>query len=292
VKPPPFDYAAPTELDEAVALLAEAGDEAKVLAGGQSLLPLLALRLASPTLLVDIARIGGLDGIDVAADGTLTVGALVRHRTIEHRGDVGWRAPLLADAVPLIGHAAIRNQGTIGGSLAHADPAAELPMVALAAEAVVGLRGPQGDRTVPALDLFQGYLTTTIAADEVLVSVRFSPWPVRTGSAVEEFSRRHGDFAVVAVAAVVRLDGGGDVAEARLALAGVDTTPVRAGGAEKLLEGVTPTPAAWREAGETAASGLAPPTDLHGTAAYRRQLVRVLTERALARAAVRAREAS
>jgi carbon-monoxide dehydrogenase medium subunit len=288
VKPPPFEYAAPADVDEAVALLTEAGDDAKVLAGGQSLLPLLALRLASPSLLVDIGRISDLDRIAVAPDGAVTLGPLVRQRTIERDGELGRRAPLLARAAPFIAHAAIRNRGTIGGSLAHADPAAELPMVALAADAVLTVRGRQGERTVPATDFFTGYLTTALAAEEVLVGVGLPPWLPRTGGDVQEFSRRHGDFAVVAVAAVVRLDGDGDLAETRLALAGVDTTPLRAHGAEKLLVGATPSPAAWREAADTAAAGLTPPTDLHGTAAYRRQLVRVLTERALAAAAGRA----
>jgi aerobic carbon-monoxide dehydrogenase medium subunit len=287
MKPPPFEYAAPAGLDEAVALLSEAGDDAKVLAGGQSLLPLLALRLASPALLVDIGRVDGLDGVDVAPDGSLTLGALVRQRTLERDGGIGRRAPLLARAAPLIAHAAIRNRGTIGGSLAHADPAAELPMVALASDAVVIVRGRNGDRSVAAADFFTGYLATALEPDEVLVGIRFPPWPARTGCDVQEFSRRHGDFAVAAAAAAVQLDDDGDVVEARLALAGVDATPVRAAGAEKLLAGATPSASAWREAAELAASTLAPPTDLHGTAAYRRQLVRVLSERALAAAADR-----
>jgi carbon-monoxide dehydrogenase medium subunit len=292
MKPPPFDYAAPDSVDEAVALLASAGDEAKVLAGGQSLLPLLALRLASPSVLVDVGRIDGLGRIEVGADGAVMIGALVRQRAVERDGEMPRWAPLLAQAVPLVGHAAIRNRGTIGGSLAHADPAAELPLVALAAEAVAIVRGPDGERAVAAPDLFAGYFTTSLEPDELLVAVRFPPWPARTGSAVEEFSRRHGDFAVAAVAAVVRLDDRGDVAEVRLALAGVDTTPIRAAGAEKLLAGSTPSPAAWREAGEAAAADLTPPTDLHGTAAYRRRLVRVLSERALAAASARAQEVS
>jgi carbon-monoxide dehydrogenase medium subunit len=288
MKPPPFEYAAPESVDDAVALLAEAGDEAKILAGGQSLVPLLALRLASPGLLVDVGRITGLDGVDVQADGHVTIGALARQRAVERHPDVTLRVPLVAQAIPLIGHAAIRNRGTIGGSLAHADPAAELPMVALAADAVVVVLGPSGERTIAAADLFAGYLSTTIEPDEMLVGVRFPPWPARAGSDVEEFSRRHGDFAVAAVAAAVRLDDDGDVTEARLALAGVDTTPVRAEAAEKVLAGVTPSPAVWRDAAEVAASALTPPTDLHGTAAFRRQLVRVLSQQALATATARA----
>src|SRR5262245_11494891 len=262
MKPPPFEYAAPESVEDAVALLAEAGDDAKILAGGQSLVPLLALRLASPRLLVDVAGIAGLDGVDVQADGQVTIGALARQRAIERRRDITQLVPMVAQAIPLIGHAAIRNRGTIGGSLAHADPAAELPMVALAADAVVVVHGPSGERTIAAADLFAGYLSTTVGPDEVLVGVRFPPWPARAGCDVQEFSRRHGDFAVAAVAATVRLDDDGDVTEARLALAGVDTTPVRAEDAEKGLAGVTPSPAAWRDAGEVAASALTPPTDL------------------------------
>ena len=288
MKPPPFEYAAPTSVDEAVEVLTAAGDEAKLLAGGQSLMPLLALRLASPTTLVDLGRVEGLDRIAVDDHGALCLGALVRQRVVERHDVVRRQVPLLTQAVPHIGHAAIRNWGTVGGSLAHADPAAELPAVALAADATMVVRSPRGTRTVAAGDFFVGYLTTALEPDEVLVEVRYPAWAPRTGSDFQEFSRRHGDFAVVAVAATVTLDASGEVASARVALAGVDTTPVRIAEAEKVLVGARPSGAAWREAADVAASRLRPPDDLHGSSAYRRHLAGVLVERALAAAATQA----
>ena len=290
MKPPPFEYSAPDSLDEALAVLAEAGDEAKVLAGGQSLVPLLNLRLAHPARLVDINRVPGLDGV---RDGTgLELGALVRHRTAERSPDVRREAPLVADAMRFVGHAAIRSRGTVGGSLAHADPAAELPAVALALDAEVVATSRRGTRTGPTAELFQGFLTTSLEPDEVLTAIRLAPWPAGAGWSFQEFSRRSGDFAVVGVACVLGRDGAGRVDHARVALSGVAGTPVRAREAEAVLASAFPSGELWKEAGAQAAAPLDPPADLHGTAAYRRHLAAVLTERALQQAWDRAQGAA
>jgi carbon-monoxide dehydrogenase medium subunit len=282
VKPPPFDYQAPTSVEEAVALLAEHGEEAKVLAGGQSLVPLLALRLARPSVVVDVNGVSELDALSNGAG--LRVGAIVRQRTAERSPVVASGNPLLATAIPFIGHPAIRNRGSVGGTIAHADPAAELPAVLLALDGDVEAVGPRGSRSVPAAEFFAGFLTTALEPDELLTAVRFPPWPAGAGWSFHEFSRRSGDFAVAGVAVVLRLDGRGAVAEARIALTGVDATPVRASKAEASLVGQVPSTAAWEAAGADAAADLEPPSDLHGTADYRRHLVKVLVQRALVEA--------
>jgi len=275
VRPAAFAHLVPRTVDEAVAALADAGDDAKVLAGGQSLVPLLALRLARPTLLVDVTRVAGLSGIAVDPDGWLCVGAATRQRTVERSPLVAERCPLLAEAVPLIAHAAIRSQGTVGGSLCHADPAAELPLVALAAGAELVAEGPRHGRAIPAREFFTGFLETALAPDEVLVSVRLPPMPPATGTAVVELARRHGDFAVAAVAAVVgpgRLDVWvGGVAPVPVAL---DVDP-----GESL-------PAA---AAADAAAGLRLSDDVHGTAPWRRRVVERLVVDAVTLARARAR---
>jgi carbon-monoxide dehydrogenase medium subunit len=284
VKPPPFRYHAPDSLEEALALLAEHGDEAKVLAGGQSLVPLLSLRLANPAVLVDVGRVGGLDAITDAGD-VVALGALVRERAAERSPAVSERVPLLAQALPHIGHLAIRNRGTIGGSVAHADPSAEIPTVALALDAdVVATSAARGERTITAADLFEGFFTTSLAEDELLTEVRFPAIAPGTGVGFEEVARRHGDFALVGAAAALRV-ADGNVAEARIALMGVAGTPVRAVAAERELTGAAPTDDAFRAAGERAAEGLEPATDVHGTAAYRTHLAKVVVRRALERAA-------
>lgn len=288
MKPPLFEYHAPASVEEAVGLLAEHGDEAKVLAGGQSLMPLLSLRLARPAHLVDVNGLSELTGI---TNGTgLDLGALVRHRTAERDRDVATANPLVAEAITYIGHAAIRNRGTIGGSIAHADPAAELPAVLAALDGEVVVRSGRGERTIPAAELFEGFLTTTLQPDELLTAVRFPAWPAGAGWSFTEFSRRSGDFAIVGVAAVVQLGAGGAIADARLAFTGVGGTPVRARQAEAALAGQTPSIELWHTAGQEAASELDPSSDLHGTAAYRRHLASVLAERALQEAANRAKD--
>jgi carbon-monoxide dehydrogenase medium subunit len=289
VKPPLFEYHRAGSVDEAVALLSEYGDEAKVLAGGQSLVPLLSLRLARPAHLVDINRVADLAAI--ANGNGLTMGATVRHRAIERSEVAGTANPLLAHAVRFIGHSAIRNRGTIGGSIAHADPAAELPAVLLALDGEVEVRRSQGSRTVPATALFEGFLTTSLEPDELLTAVRVPALPAGSGWSFQEFSRRSGDFAIVGVAATVRLDGNGNVGEARLAFSGVDQVPVRATAAESLLAGATPSDDLWKSAAQAAAAPLEPGSDIHGSAAYRTHLAAVLAERALREAHDRARDA-
>ena len=289
MKPPLFEYHRAGSVDEVVALLAEHADEAKVLAGGQSLVPLLSLRLARPAHLVDINRVADL--ATIANGNGLTLGALVRHRAIERSAVVRTANPLLAHAVRFIGHSAIRNRGTIGGSIAHADPAAELPAVLLALDGEVDARGASGTRTIPASALFEGFLTTSLESDELLTAVRLPAWPAGTGWSFQEFSRRSGDFAIVGVAATVRLDGNGNVGEARLAFSGVDQVPVRARAAEWSLAGATPSDDVWKSAAHAAAAPLDPGSDIHGSAAYRKHLAAVLAERALREAHDRAKDA-
>ncbi len=292
MKPPPFDYSSPDTLEEALATLAEVGDEARPLAGGQSLIPLLSLRLARPSHLIDLARIEDLKDIE-ATDG-LTIGAMVRERQAEADEHVRRLAPLLADALPFIGHPAIRSRGTIGGSLSHADPAAELPAVALALEAgLVAQSRDRGRRTIPAADFFTGFFTTALEPDEALTEVLIEAPAPGTGWAMDEVARRHGDFAMVGAAAVVRLDqGGGRIADARVALTGVSDTPVRAREAEQMLAGAEPSAETWTEAAQKASAALSPPADLHGSSAYRRHVAGVLIQRTLAKAAQRAKEAA
>jgi carbon-monoxide dehydrogenase medium subunit len=286
MKPPPFEYHLVGSVDEAVTLLAEYGDEAKVLAGGQSLVPLLALRLARPEHLIDINGVGDLATL---ADGLgLAVGALLRHRVAERSPTVRAANPLLADALGLIGHVAIRNRGTIGGSIAHADPAAELPAVLLALDGEVEATSVRGQRRVGASDLFLGFLTTSLAPDELLTGVRFPEWPAGTGWSFQEFSRRSGDFAVAGVAATVRLDANGRVADARIALSGVAGMPVRAAKAEAALAGQPPSDELWAAASQDAVAALEPASDVHGSAAYRRPLAAALVRRALREAHERA----
>jgi len=274
VKPAPFDYVRAGSVEDAVAALAAAnsGGEGKVIAGGQSLMPLLALRLAQPSVLVDINRVPGLAAIGPKPGGGLRIGALTRHRALAAQR----QHPLLAEAARWVGHAAIRTRGTLGGSLAHADPAAELPVVAVASGGVATVAGPAGRRDISAADLFTGALQTSLEDDEIIEAVEF-PAPGRWGFA--EFARRHGDFGLVVVAAA-EMDG-----RLRLALGGVAPTPVRPAAAEAVLAGGPLSPARIGEAAEAAAGEIEPAADIHATAGYRRQLTRVLVTRALTQAA-------
>ena len=291
MKPPAFDYAAPTTLAEAIALLAQHEGDAKVLSGGQSLVPLLNMRLARPALLVDLAKLPDLDYVRADSDG-LAIGAMTRQRTVELSPLVQAQHPMLHAGMLLIAHPQNRNQGTVGGSLAHADPAAELPAMALALEASFCATGPQGERTITAADFFLTYLTTALAPTEILTAVRFPTLPGRTGWSILEIARRHGDFALAGVVAVVELDRGGRCASARLVLFGVGATPIRAHAAEQLLVGQAAEPALFARAGTQAAADLEEPlSDVHATALYRRDLARVLTARALTEATTRARAA-
>jgi carbon-monoxide dehydrogenase medium subunit len=269
-------------------LLAEHGDEASVLAGGQSLIPLLALRLARPEVLIDINRIDELSGVS-AANGHVAIGAMTREYVAEESGTVADTLPLLAAALPLIGHEAIRSRGTIGGSLAHADPAAELPAVARALDAEFVVRGPSGVRVIPAAQWFEGYLTTSRRPDELLAEVRFPAAGPGTGVSFQEVARRHGDFAIVGLAASLVLSGG-VISDARLALAGVSDVPVRAAAAEDLLAGERPSAELFDEAARRATEDLDPPADLHGSSDYRKTVAAAVVRRGLRAAADNARE--
>jgi len=283
MKPPRFDYLLPGTLDEALGLLAQHGEDAKVLAGGQSLVPLLNFRLVRPAHLVDLNDIPGLDGIRVE-QGRLAIGAMTRQRAVETSSVVRERCPLLAEAMPQIGHVQIRNRGTIGGSLAHADPAGELPAVVAALDGELVLRSRRGERRLAPHDFFVGYLTTAAAPDELLVEARVPVTPARTGTAFMEVSRRHGDFALVGVATSVTVDTGGVCTACAIALTGVGPTPVVAREASRALVGVKPTVDALADIGRRVASALTPDSDLHASAEYRQHLAGVLTRRALARA--------
>jgi carbon-monoxide dehydrogenase medium subunit len=286
VKPAPFEYADPRTLPDALEQLAAHGDDAKVLAGGQSLVPMLNLRLARPGVVVDVNRVAGLDTLE-ERDGVVRVGALVRQRTLERWA--GDRAPLLAAALRSIGHTAIRARGTVAGSLAHADPAAELPALVLCLDGSVVARSRRGERVVPAADLFAGPLMTTLGADELVTETRWPLPPRHAGWGFHEVARRHGDFALVGVAAVVTVRGG-RVERAAVSLFGVGPTPVRATAAEARLLGQAPTAAAVDEAARAAAAGLDPADDLHAPASYRRRVARTLTARALADALALAKD--
>jgi carbon-monoxide dehydrogenase medium subunit len=287
VKSPPFEYVAPRTVDEALAALHEHGDEAKVLAGGQSLIPILALRLAHPSVLVDIGNIETLT--ELKANGTLAIGAAVTQRRAERTADVGASAPLLAESLPSIAHPQIRNRGTIGGSLAHADPAAELPAVMLALDATMTVRGRNGTRAVAARDFFQSYLETAVAPDELLVEVQVPAWNgPRVGWSFQEISRRHGDFALAGAAAQLEVDGDGKVQRAVIAYCGVAPTPVRADHATDALVGRSLDKATIEEVSRLAASQLEPPADVHATSAYRKHIAAVLATRTLTAAYERA----
>jgi CO/xanthine dehydrogenase FAD-binding subunit len=288
VKPPPFDFFAPTSLREAAEILDRYGGEAKVLAGGQSLLPLLNMRLARPAALVDINRISELDYIR-PEDKTVAIGAVARHRTVERSADVQRLQPLLAEAVRFIAHPQIRNRGTVCGSIAHADPAAELPAVCVALGAQMTAVSKGGQRTINASDFFLTYLTTALEPDEILAEVRFPVLPPRTGWGFREVSRRHGDFALAGAVATLTLDPGGKCSDVRLVIFGAGPTPIRAAQAEALLKGKEPGADVIAAAAEQAGKEIAEPiSDIHASADFRRHLAMTMAGRALADAARRA----
>jgi carbon-monoxide dehydrogenase medium subunit len=288
MKLPQFDYEAPGTVAGAVGLLAEHLDEASVLAGGQSLIPLLALRLARPAVLIDINGLQELSAVS-AADGWVTVGAMTREYVAEGSKTIADSVPLLAAALPLIGHEAIRSRGTIGGSLAHADPAAELPAVARALDAEFVVRSQSGERVIPAAEWFEGYLTTSRRPDELLVAVRFPAAAPGTGVAFREVARRHGDFAIVGLAVSLMLSDGA-IRDARLAFAGVSDVPVRAAEAEGVLAGEEPSIELFDKAARLATADLDPPADLHGSSEYRKKVAATLVRRGLRAAADHASE--
>jgi carbon-monoxide dehydrogenase medium subunit len=283
VKPAPFEYFRARSIEEAVDLLAKHGPDAKPLAGGQSLIPAMNFRLAAPAVLVDLNEAAGLSNIAAQDDG-LHIGGMTRHRTLERSETVARDAPLVTAAMPFVAHAAIRTRGTIGGSLVHADPAAELPAVMLALDAVFTVRSRQGSRKIRAADFFTGLFTTTLAPGELLTEIAIPRRPPRSGYAFQEIARRYGDYALAGAAAAVAVDERGRCTSARVALLSVADRPVLAEQARRALEGEQPTAEAFGGAAAAAAADLDPPGDIHASSAYRRHLAAVLIRRVLERA--------
>ena len=283
MRPAAFEYVAPHSIEEALAALQQSMPDGRILAGGQSLMPLLNLRLTKPKTLVDLNGISGLDGVRETAEG-LSIGAMTRQSSVERASGVRERCPILAEAIRHIGHVAIRHRGTIGGSLVHADPAAELPAVALALDAKFEVARDGIDRTIPAEEFFIDYLTTALAPDEILRKIVFPIIRPSSGYALEEVTRRHGDFAIAGVVAIVELDDAGKIADARLALFGMAPTAVRARKAERALIGREPNDDAMLDAAALVENVLDPPGDIHASSAYRKHVAAVLTARVLKRA--------
>jgi CO/xanthine dehydrogenase FAD-binding subunit len=279
MKPPEFDYIVATDCDTAVAALARAGGEAKILAGGQSLMPMLNFRLLHPSILVDINRIPGLGFIDETPD-SIRIGALTRHFQLETSSLIAQHFPVLSCAVAHVGHLAIRNRGTIGGSLSHADPAAELPMMAVLLDATLRIVSAAGSRSAAARDFFLDAMTVDLNGTELLTEVVLPKLPAQTGWGFEEIVRRHGDFALAAAAATLTLSGN-EIVQARIALTGVGPTPLRAADAESLLVGRGFDESLCRRAIAAVREAISPETDLHASADLRRHLAGVLTSRAL-----------
>lgn len=288
MKPAPFDYVAPDSLEAALALKAQHGDEAKFLAGGQSLIPAMNFRLAQVSLLVDVNNLKELDYVQRADNGELRLGALTRQRRLERDPLVEQYAPLLREAMPFIAHPQIRNRGTLGGSLAHADPAAELPVIAVALEARFKAASARGERWIAAADFFKGFFTTDLASDEMLVEVALPPLPPRAGTSFIEFSRRRGDYAMMGVAAVVTLDENNICRDARLVYLNAGDGPVNAKQAAQILKGQPPSDGAMMAAATAADSEINPMGNVHASSDYQRHLARVLTRRALKQAFERA----
>jgi carbon-monoxide dehydrogenase medium subunit len=284
VKPPPFAYEAPRSLAAACELLARHGGDAKLLAGGQSLVPLLNFRLARPALLVDLNRVVELDYVRAGEDGAVAIGAMTRQRRVERDGAAAARSPLLAQALPWIAHPQIRNRGTVGGSLAHADPAAELPGVAVTCDAQIQVNGPRGPRTIAAAEFFTGALSTSLRDDELIVEVRLPGWPANRRWAFEEFARRRGDFALAGIALYYDLDANGRAANTHIGVIGACLRPHRVKEAEAAVNGNALTESTIQAAARALEAALEEaPGDLHASAAYRRSLAGALLERALTR---------
>lgn len=290
MKPAPFEYHNPNTREEALALLAEHGDEAKVLAGGQSLVPSMNFRLAQPSILVDLNDVEDLFGISAGYDGSVQIKAMTRQRAVERDARVAELAPLVAEATPFIAHSQIRNRGTFGGSLAHADPASELPAVMVALGANMHVESSRGKRIVTASEFFVGLFTTVLEPDEILAAVEIPPMKQGMGTAFEEVARRHGDYALAGAAAWVWLDDDGTVANSRLVFFSVGDGPVEARSAYDTLLGVVPNEEAIVAASEAIDADIEPSSDIHATAAYRRHLAKVLARRTLGRAVARARQ--
>lgn len=280
MKPPPFEYSRPETLDEALQTLHEMGDDGKVLAGGQSLIPLLAFRMARPSHLTDITRLESLKHVALGDDGLLSIGALATHRMLETNSELTARCPAILEAVSQIGHVAIRNRGTVGGSMAHADPAAEWPALALLFDTTFHLRSSSGERQIGADDMFLSYMTTALAPDELLVQVEMKLPPTDAGTSFVEVARRHGDFALAGAGSVVQIEDG-VISSARISVMSAGLTPIRAGDAEEALVGAEPNDEVINDAVQYVDSVIEPMEDVHGPADYKRHLAQVVAQRAL-----------
>jgi carbon-monoxide dehydrogenase medium subunit len=283
MKLPAFDYACPTTIPEAVQLLASR-DDAKAIAGGQSLVPMLAFRLMQPALLVDLRKLADLRGISISENG-VRLGAMVRWRDIEDDAQLVTAHPLLKAAIAHVAHYQIRNRGTVGGSLAHADPAAEMPGIAVTCDAEIAVVGKAGARVIEAADFFTGALTTALAADEIIVELRLPPWPAARRWGFQEFARRRGDFAMAAAAVFYDEGARGRANNAHVGVIGVADRPLRLAAVEALLNGQTIDAATIAKAEAATVTAVDPPGDIHATAAYRRALAGTMVERALRQAA-------
>ncbi len=289
MKPAPFEYYAPTTVEEALSHLAEHGYDAKVLAGGQSLIPMMNFRLVQPSVLVDLNNIPELAYINPDENGGLRLGTMTRHHQVETDSLVEKRAPLIHATMPKIAYPQIRNRGTFGGSISHADPSAELVSVSVALEGSFRLRSQRGERWVPANEFFLGLFTTVLEPDELLVEAALPPMPARSGWSLMEVARRPHDFALIGVAAVVTLDAKGLCDQARMVFLSAGDVPMVAHKAAELLKGQAPTPEVINETAEVAASeDIDPSSDIHATAEFRRHLANVLCRRALEQAFQRA----
>jgi carbon-monoxide dehydrogenase medium subunit len=291
MKIPPLKYLRPDNLDGAIGALHEYGDDAKVLAGGQSLIPLMSFRLANPSVLIDVTHVSGLSGVS-RENGHVVVGAATRMRAVEQNQEVITAVPVIPPALAHVGHAAIRNRGTAGGSIAHADPAAELPTVLTALGGSVVAQGPGGSREIPADEFFLGALTTALAEDEVLTQVRFPALPAGTGVGVEELARRHGDFAIALAAVAIHIDSAGRIDRAHIGVGGLDQVPRRLSNVEALLVGQEASDEVVASAASQTADAVRPSDDVHASATYRRQVAGVVVARAVKKAIANAREVS
>ena len=283
MKLPPFDYACPTTLPEAIQLLAS-NDDAKAIAGGQSLVPMLAFRLAQPSLLVDLRKLADLRGIRIS-DAGVTLGAMVRWRDIEDDERLETAHPLLKAAISHVAHYQIRNRGTVGGSIAHADPAAEMPGIAMTCDAEIAVVGKSGARVIQAADFFQGALTTALTTDEIIVEIRLPAWPAGRRWGFQEFARRRGDFAMAAAAVFYDQDERGKARNAHVGVIGVGDRPLRLAAVEDVLNGESIDEATIAKADAATSAAVDPQDDIHASAAYRRALVGTMVERALRSAA-------
>jgi len=287
MKPAKFEYFDPRSIQEVVALMEKYGEEASILAGGQSLVPLMNMRLARPSYIIDMGKIPELSYIKQKEDGGLAIGAMTTHREIEKSELIRATHPILSQAASLIGHPQVRNRGTIGGSLCHADPAAEFPTTILALEGELKALGPNGERTIKAMDFFLGYLTTSLQRQEILTEISIPPWPSGTGWAFLELSRRSGDMAIVGIALLIVLTEAGICERVNIALAGVGPTPIKAWKAEEELRGKTIDDASIEKAAQKASEEVEPASDVHASSEYRKEMVRVFTKRALTEALAR-----